>query len=58
MAQLFRLIFKRDWSEFKTAFFENEARLVRLSEAVRRKEAEAARLKKLQKPRRTTPQHI
>lgn len=58
MARLFRLIFKRDWLEFKRAFFENEARLVRLSEAVRRQEAEVARIKKLQKPRRATPQHI
>jgi hypothetical protein len=59
MAALFRMIFKRDWLEFKKDFFENEARLARLADAVRRQEAEAARLKKLHKPRRTTtPQHI
>jgi hypothetical protein len=58
MATLFRIFFRRDWAEFKKEFFENEARLVRLADAVRAQEAEAARLKKLQKPRRATPQHI
>lgn len=58
MARLFRMIFNRDWLEFKKDFFENEARLARLSEAVRRQEAEAVRLKKLQKPRPATPQQI
>jgi hypothetical protein len=53
MAALFRMIFKRDWLEFKTAFFENEARLARLSDGVRAQEAEVARIKKLHKPRRT-----
>jgi hypothetical protein len=58
MAQLFGLIFKRDWSEFKKEFLENEARLVRLSEAVRRQEAEVARIKKHQKAASRHPQHI